>query len=62
MLTKKHFVAIAEILEAERSIQRDISAARIAVSAITFSLADYFAKENPRFNRAEFYRACGMDA
>ena len=29
--------------------------------AITYSLADYFARENPRFVRDRFYRAVGID-
>lgn len=50
-MTKRHFEAIAAIL-------RDYPPAK--VMSIGLRLADYFASENPRFDRERFLTACGF--
>lgn len=64
MTTRKHFEKTAAILAGERALAQNSGneGARLAVASITFSLADMFAQDNPRFDRAAFYRAAGMDA
>lgn len=54
-MTKKHFEAIAAIFAA-----RPFTPHVTEVKAIVFDLADYFAHENPRFNRSAFLAACGL--
>lgn len=58
-MTRKDFEAIAEILAAERAVQQSIPA-KVAVSGVAYSLADYFARANPRFDRQRFYVAAGV--
>lgn len=51
-MTKRHFEAIAQILQAARAIDPR------TVQFVANDLADYFATENPRFDRARFLAAC----
>ena len=46
-MTKKHFKAIAEIIKYSEDKQD-----------IMIKLANYFAQENPRFDRERFVDAC----
>jgi hypothetical protein len=59
-MTKRHFEAIARILkersEATRGNDFD---GFVQVDAIADALADFFAAENPRFDRLRFLIACG---
>lgn len=52
-MTKKHFEAIAAVL-------KDAKDATNGQSYIAGRLADYFASQNPRFDKARFLRACGF--
>lgn len=52
-MTKKHFEAIAQILRSNHSPGQ-------SSQAVATAMADYFASENPRFNRAQFLTACGF--
>lgn len=57
-LTRKHFQRIAGILRRETYhvvIRTD------AVKQIAEQLADYFAEENPNFDRKRFLEACGVN-
>lgn len=54
-LTKKHYEAIADCIE-YRLCAKDNHPHKIAER-----LADYFATENPKFNRAMFLQACGIE-
>lgn len=58
MITKADYEAIAAILAGDLATSNE--AERIKVTAITYSLADYFTRTNPRFNRAIFYRKAGV--
>lgn len=65
-MTKKHFEAIARTIRDEfeatlpSSDPEFIRGAAYALEETAKSLADYFARENPRFNRAQFLTACGL--
>lgn len=66
MVTKKDFRAVAEIIKND-SPANDKNAKydngiRSANLWIARELADYFAKQNPRFGRKRFMKACGLQA
>ncbi len=50
MLTKKHFGAIAKILNF-----------RCADYPEVLDFANYFKNENPRFDKQRFIKACGLN-
>ena len=54
-MTKRNFEAIANILAGDYAISTPIQRQR--VFGITLSLADYFLRENPNFDRSKFYAA-----
>lgn len=57
-MTRKHFEAIAALLA---EVRKDYPAqGAIIPDAVSSRLADYFEKENPRFDRAKFLTACGF--
>ena len=66
--SKKDYIAIARIIEAERgkatSPDNDEAQALIAgvdmADNIARGLARYFASDNPLFNKERFFKACGM--
>lgn len=51
-MTKKHFKAIAEIIRNTRCVKE--------IAQVAIKLADYFADENPLFDRDKFMTACGL--
>lgn len=57
-MSKKHYEAIARILSAEDIENYDRWK---AVESITHKIADYFATDNPRFNKQRFLDACGIE-
>ena len=54
-----NYVAIAQILAGDLATSTT-EAERLKVRGITLSLADYFAREDPRFARDRFYDAAGL--
>lgn len=61
MLTKKHFKAIAEIIRTSRDVIITYTSNKpIAECDVAEHLADYFATQNPRFDRQKFLDACGL--
>lgn len=61
-MTKKHFEAIAEIVANipggfDHIAGNDTKNAR---KALANELADYFQRENARFDRAKFLKACNV--
>lgn len=60
MYTKKHYEATAEIIK--RTLQ---DPAGLPPSfhhrEIVMGFANYFAADNGRFNRQQFYNACGLE-
>jgi hypothetical protein len=63
-MTRKHFEAIAALLNNANLAVVDENgnpqAADIVVADLCNATADYFASENPRFDRAKFLTACGL--
>lgn len=57
MLTRKHFKAIAEILKEVEENGINLSK-KNTLTEVAEKVADYFANENPRFNRTKFLEAC----
>jgi len=67
-MTKRNFEAIAAILrEQYETVKARFFAnymcdpEHLQVRKTAETLADYFQAENPRFDRALFLKACGMD-
>ena len=64
-MTRKHYVAIARILSARLEAAQSSSstrAAAVSIELIALDMADYFASENPQFDRERFLHACGVGA
>jgi hypothetical protein len=62
-MTKKHYEAIASILAKYKNAplyEVDYSDYRTAEHIAT-DLSKYFATDNPKFNRARFLQACGIE-
>ena len=65
-MTKKDYEAIArEVKDAlaqwpDGTSVLDVGA-RVATRTLTYRLCDVFAADNPRFDRARFLRACGIE-
>lgn len=66
-MTKKHYEAIANIYRLQiqsarrhtRKEHREIE--EYADTSTAKALADYFAQDNPRFDRERFLKACGIE-
>jgi len=61
-MTKKHYIAISEIVKG--TAQHDTKYTEQTIKAfkiLTYQLADYFATDNPKFNRKMFLTACGIE-
>ena len=58
MLSRKYYVMIARVLASHISGVNHIRDGKVVL--IARSLADEFEKDNPRFDRAEFYAAVGV--
>ena len=66
-MTKRHFIAIAATFKRELELMTDTDSSHTAaeyaaVCAIARHLATTFADVNPRFDRARFLRACGVES
>jgi len=53
---QQHYEAIAAIIQEERIVYGYPQPCR----RFATKLADYFAKDNPRFDREKFLEACGL--
>jgi hypothetical protein len=58
-VTAKDYRAIAAILAGDLATSTN-EETRLKVRAIALSLADYFARNNARFNRQQFYETVGI--
>jgi len=63
-MTKKHFTALANMLRDRMghnysTIEFD-NGYNTAIAHIASDMADYFAEENPNFDRDRFLTACGV--
>lgn len=62
-MTKKHYQLIAEELNAALELNRSEGRAALnATMRIIEGLATIMRRDNPRFDRARFYAACGVRA
>lgn len=59
-LTKKHYEAIALMLQNAHDTIAESAHAKTVVRLHAYNLADYFAQNNPRFDRTRFLQACGI--
>lgn len=59
--TRRHYQAIADAIDSERARFDDDGACRFGVECAAESLAALFAEDNPRFDRARFMVACGIE-
>ena len=58
MMSKKHYERIAEII---RQHCEDLENSPFLVdNSLPRKLADYFSKENPKFDKSRFLKACGV--
>lgn len=56
MFTRQHYKAIAGIIESNRG-----DGVEHTLDQVASELADYFAKDNPRFDHNKFMDACGVN-
>ena len=66
-MTRKDYVAIAACIKGTRGFVGAFElpidrAARNAVDLCAKELADHMAADNPRFDRARFLKACGVQS
>lgn len=65
MVTKKHYKAIAEIINYQvrynANADPNEDGSLMVCEDIAKELADYFAEDNPNFNRKKFLKACGLE-
>lgn len=59
MLTRKHHKAIASIIK--NNYEVSTPPIKFVLRDMTDQIAQYFAADNPRFDRAKFVDACGLD-
>jgi len=59
MMSTKNYVEIARIFAGDYAIAENDDARR-AVVGLALSLSDYFKRDNPRFDRVRFLKACGL--
>lgn len=60
-MTRKHFEAIAAIIKSNGvEIHSDFDRGYIAGVEVAHEMADFFATQNPNFDRVRFLTACGM--
>jgi hypothetical protein len=57
-MTKKHYEAIAEVLQ---KLHSDWSHDNTIIPTVAGHLAGYFEQDNPRFDRDRFLKACGVE-
>lgn len=65
MVTRKDYRAIAEIIKKQTICPWEddpfiLGAAKDVACVYAEGLADYFATQNPKFNRQKFLNACGL--
>lgn len=59
-MTKKHFEALAAIFRTQVDNPTVPSESRVTLFATASMQADYFATQNPNFDRERFMTACGF--
>lgn len=61
-MSKNDFETIANIMAGDIACHRNTPVAFYALRNVCLSLADTFARANPRFDRVKFLTACGLTA
>jgi len=61
MMTKKHFEKIASIFK-EDNVSWRVELELNTYNRLAHKMADFFATENPQFNKEKFLQACGVSA
>ena len=61
-MTKKHYEAIAKVIYNRVVLCEGNKIVLAGLYYTTVDLANYFAKENPRFDRRRFLKACGIES
>lgn len=64
-MTRKHFEAIANAIRQHRELCSEKpkrNAGLATLESLAWDIAGFFEGENPRFDRARFLRACGVEA
>lgn len=59
-MTTKDYRRIAAVFEADMAVHADFPAQRLAIRNVALSMADMLKRDNPRFDRALFLKACGL--
>lgn len=59
-MSKKHYIAVAEIFAGDLKANYNNEQAFLAVRNVCLSMAQLFQRENERFDRATFFKACGL--
>jgi hypothetical protein len=57
-MTRKDYIALAEVIAGE--VATGNMWQKMTSSNIARSMADVFKRDNERFNRETFYKACGL--
>jgi hypothetical protein len=60
MMTRKHFIDIAQIFRSALQRHAVNIDAKLALTEVAFELADFCAGENPNFDYDKFLRAAGV--
>jgi len=61
MMTKKHYEAIAAAIRSGQEARRGSATSASTHYQIATACANYLASQNPRFDRARFLKACGVE-
>lgn len=61
-MTKKHFIAIAHTIRTQLEAREKDAAEIEGIESVARALCADFYAANPRFDRARFLAACGVDA
>lgn len=59
-MTRKDYIAIAEVIKDDADYYGDASDAKVALREVAGALCDVFERGNHMFDRARFLKACGF--
>lgn len=60
-MTRKDYVAFAQLITEASDAENNSQEAEAAVRTLARRIADVFAADNSRFDRARFLKACGLE-
>jgi hypothetical protein len=60
-MTRKDYVLISDAIKTARKVEGDMGAVLVSVAHLAHTLATELEIDNPRFNRARFLDACGVN-